>query len=104
MHLHVLVLLSMIVSGIIETNPTSQIPNCIIIIPETLIVVLQVIEYYTRCSRTNNHTVREAACTCIAELASKIDPDAVRPHVPAMLRTLITCLRDDSWPVCHHPL
>ncbi len=60
-------------------------------------------ECYTRCARTNNHTVREAACTCIAELASKIDPDAVRPHLPAMLRTLITCLRDDSWPVRHRP-
>ncbi|KAK9917751.1 hypothetical protein WJX75_007815 [Coccomyxa subellipsoidea] len=59
----------------------------------------QVMEFYSRCARTNNHTVREAACTCISELASKIDPDAVRPHVPAMLRTLITCLRDDSWPV-----
>lgn len=57
------------------------------------------LEYYARCARTNNHTVREAACTCIAELASKIEPDAVRPHVPAMLRTLIGCLRDDSWPV-----
>lgn len=60
---------------------------------------VQVLEHYVRCSRTNNHTVREAACTCIAELAAKIDPDAVRPHVLTMLRTLITCLRDDSWPV-----
>ncbi len=59
-----------------------------------------------RCARTNNHTVREAACACIAELAAKIGADAVAPHVPAMLRTLLTCLRDDSWPVsfplpCH---
>ena len=60
---------------------------------------MQVLEHYVRCSRTNNHTVREAACTCIAELAAKIDPEAVRPHVPAMLRTVITCMRDDSWPV-----
>ena len=59
----------------------------------------QVLEHYVRCSRTNNHTVREAACTCIAELAAKIDPEAVQPHVPAMLRTVITCMRDDSWPV-----
>ena len=60
---------------------------------------MQVIERYVRCSRTNNHTVREAACTCIAELAAKIDPEAVRRHVPTMLRTVITCMRDDSWPV-----
>jgi hypothetical protein len=71
---------------------------------------VQVLEHYVRCSRTNNHTVREEACTCIAELAAKIDPDPVRPHVPTMLRTLITCLRDDSWPVsaiscaCSHPV
>ena len=65
------------------------------------IYAVQVLEHYVRCSRTNNHTTREAACTCIAELASKIDAEAVRPHVPIMLRTLITCLRDDSWPVRH---
>lgn len=52
-----------------------------------------------RCARTNNHTVREAACACIAELAAKIGADAVAPHASAMLRTLLSCLRDDSWPV-----
>lgn len=78
-------------------------PGVLLLAYQCMSVVLQVIAFYTRCSRTNNHTVREAACTCIAELASKIDPDAVRPHVAAMLRTLITCLRDDSWPVCCHP-
>ncbi len=65
--------------------------------------VKQVLEHYVRCSRTNNHTVRESACTCLAELAAKIDAEAVRPHVPIMLRTLITCLRDDSWPVRQSP-
>ena len=64
-------------------------------------VGVQVLEHYVRCSRTNNHTTREAACTCIAELVTKIDAEAVRPHVAVMLRTLITCLRDDSWPVSH---
>ena len=64
----------------------------------------QVLEHYVRCSRTNNHTTREAACTCIAELAAKIDPEAVRPHIPTMLRTVITCMRDDSWPVRLCPL
>lgn len=69
---------------------------------------MQVLDYYVRCSKTNNHTVREAACTCIAELAAKIEPEAVRPHLPLMLRTLLTCLRDDSWPVitrrCSSPI
>jgi len=58
-----------------------------------------VLDYYARCARTNNHTVREAACTCIGELADKVARDAVAPSVPRMLRTLIACLRDDSWPV-----
>ena len=59
----------------------------------------QVISYYMRCAKTNNHTVREAACACIAELAAKIDPDAVRPHLPRIMRTLLRGLRDDSWTV-----
>jgi hypothetical protein len=59
----------------------------------------QVLDYYARCARTNNHTVREAACTCIGELADKVAHDAVAPAVPRMLRTLVACLRDDSWPV-----
>ena len=62
----------------------------------------QVLAYYVRCARTNNHTVREAACACIAELAAKLGAEAVRPHLPAILRALLTCLRDDSWPVCMH--
>ncbi len=56
------------------------------------------LEYYARCAKTNNHTVREAACTCIGELAAKVPPDAVAPQVPRMLRVLIACLRDNSWP------
>ena len=52
-----------------------------------------------RCARTNNHTVREAACACIAELAAKVDAEAVMPHLATMMRALLTCLRDDSWPV-----
>eukprot|EP00884_Botryococcus_braunii_P015994 jgi/Botrbrau1/3078/Bobra.0070s0065.1 len=61
--------------------------------------IIEVVEYYARCSKTNNHTVREAACVCFSELVSKIDKDAVRSQLPTILRCLITCLRDDSWPV-----
>ncbi|KAK9826799.1 hypothetical protein WJX81_002074 [Elliptochloris bilobata] len=59
----------------------------------------QVLDYYGRCARTNNHTVREAACACVGELAAKVPPGTVAPQVPRMLRLLVTCLRDDSWPV-----
>ena len=57
------------------------------------------LDYYARCARTNNHTVREAACACVGELAAKVPRDAVAPQAPRMLRLLATCLRDDSWPV-----
>ena len=61
---------------------------------------IQVVSYYVRCAKTNNHTVREAACACMAELAAKIDPDAVRPHLARIMRTLLRGLRsDDSWTV-----
>ena len=62
----------------------------------------QVLDYYVRCARTNNHTVREAACACVGELAAKVPRGAVAPQVPRMLRLLVTCLRDDSWPVRPH--
>lgn len=52
-----------------------------------------------RCAKTNNHTVREAACTCLAELFVKIDARAVEPHLPKIQRTLLRTLKDDSWTV-----
>ena len=55
--------------------------------------------YYVDQSKGSNHSVREAACGCIGELAAKVDPDAVRPHVARMLRTLLYCFKDASWPV-----
>ncbi|XP_067136446.1 uncharacterized protein [Centruroides vittatus] len=58
-----------------------------------------VVEYYVSQTKANNHAVREAACACIAELASKIKQDAVRPHVPCLLSTLLECFQDESWPV-----
>lgn len=58
-----------------------------------------VVSYYVEQSKANNHAVREAACACIAEFMSKVDRDAVAPHVPRLLRALLTCFRDASWPV-----
>ena len=59
----------------------------------------QVVSYYVRCAKTNNHTVREAACNCLAELFVKIDKTAVQPHLPKIQRTLFRALKDDSWTV-----
>jgi len=47
----------------------------------------------------DNHAVREAACHCIAELATKIEHDAVRKYIPGLLDALIGCFKDASWPV-----
>lgn len=58
-----------------------------------------IVEYYVRCTSADNHAVREAACQCIAELATKIDKAVLAPHVEKLLQTLLECFRDDSWPV-----
>lgn len=59
----------------------------------------QVVHYYVFQSKSVNHGVREATCSCIAELADKVDKTAVEPHVPELLRALIMCFKDMSWPV-----
>lgn len=56
-------------------------------------------EYYKEATLSDNHAVREAACACIAELASKISKEHVRPYVNELLNTLVICFQDDSWPV-----
>lgn len=48
--------------------------------------------------QANNHAVREAACACIAELCHKVERAAVEPHIEPLLRALIVCFRDESWP------
>ncbi|XP_023321414.1 uncharacterized protein LOC111696105 isoform X2 [Eurytemora carolleeae] len=59
----------------------------------------EVVEYYIEATQADNHAVREAACQCIAELAKKINLEALQPYVQHLLRTLIECFKDDSWPV-----
>jgi len=59
----------------------------------------EVMTYYTQQSLAANYFVREAACHCMGELGSKIDRDAVRPLVPSILKTLLECFGDQSWPV-----
>ncbi|GBM98395.1 hypothetical protein AVEN_53774-1 [Araneus ventricosus] len=57
------------------------------------------VQHYISQTKADNHAVREAACACIAELASKIDHEATKPYVSQLLQTLIECFCDDSWPV-----
>lgn len=57
------------------------------------------VDYYITQSKGSNYAVREAACNCMAELCDKVDRQAVQPHVLLMLRALILCFKDQSWPV-----
>nr|CAD7395536.1 unnamed protein product [Timema poppensis] len=61
--------------------------------------ISQTVDYYILATESDNHAVREAACACIAELASKIQAHSVRPYVGKLLHTLLVCFRDESWPV-----
>jgi len=59
-------------------------------------------EYYISQCSADNHAVREAACLCIAELASKVSSFAYQEMqglVPRLLDGLIDCFKDESWPV-----
>jgi len=58
-----------------------------------------VTEYYVSQAKADNHAVREAACHCIAELGSKVRPDAISEFIPVLLDALIACFKDESWPV-----
>ena len=58
-----------------------------------------VVSYYVEQTKASNHMVREAACSCISELVSKVEREAVMPHVPRLAACLLTSFRDASWPV-----
>ncbi|XP_059472766.1 uncharacterized protein LOC132195063 [Neocloeon triangulifer] len=59
----------------------------------------QVIDFYCESANAQCHAVREAACSCISEVASKLPPEAVRPFVHRLLDALLQAFDDDSWPV-----
>ncbi|XP_018021968.1 uncharacterized protein LOC108678132, partial [Hyalella azteca] len=58
-----------------------------------------VVSYYIEATTADNHAVREAACACIAELATKLPSSGVQPYVAQLLSALLQCFTDDSWPV-----
>lgn len=58
-----------------------------------------IVPFYVKQSEADNHAVREAACACIAELATKVGSDPVRGHVSTLIQGLLVCFEDDSWPV-----
>lgn len=56
----------------------------------------EIVAYYVEMT---NHSVREAACQCIGELGTKVDADAIRPHVATLVHALVVSLYDSSWQV-----
>lgn len=61
--------------------------------------VQTVVSYYVEQTKASNHMVREAACSCMSELVSKVEREAVKPHVPRLAACLLSSFRDASWPV-----
>ena len=58
-----------------------------------------IVDYYCKQATADNHAVREAACSCIAELAVKIEKKFICDFVGKLLDVLIACFKDESWPV-----
>ena len=57
------------------------------------------VAYYRGCTEAESQPVREAACHCLAEVASKLDPEAVSPHLASILQSLTSLTSDPCWPV-----
>jgi len=67
--------------------------------------IVEVASYYTSQSKVNNHSVREAACHCMAELCSKIAvlgsefKDPIKPYLQNLVDALVCCFKDGCWQV-----
>ena len=55
--------------------------------------------YFIEQCSSSNYAVREAACHCMGEMATKVDPARVAPQVGGMLRALLGAMGDVNWPV-----
>lgn len=62
----------------------------------------EVITFYESQCAADNHAVREAACQCFGEVASKLPKEAVDKHVVRIIAALVDCFKDESWPVRDH--
>eukprot|EP00050_Salpingoeca_kvevrii_P013114 m.26834 g.26834 ORF g.26834 m.26834 type:complete len:692 (-) comp4672_c0_seq1:180-2255(-) len=61
--------------------------------------IAETVDFYISQTEADNHAVREAACACIAELGKKVNGACIRPQVAKLLKALLDCFRDESWPV-----
>lgn len=62
----------------------------------------EVISFYESQCNADNHAVREAACQSFAEVATRLEPAAVKTFVPRVVDALVVCFKDESWPVRDH--
>lgn len=62
----------------------------------------EVISFNESQCAADNHAVREAACQCFGEVASKLPKEAVEKHVVRIIAALVDCFKDESWPVRDH--
>eukprot|EP01040_Poterioochromonas_malhamensis_P007301 gene7301-7877_t len=61
--------------------------------------ISDVIAYYIRCTRHQNHMICEAACLAIGEVVSKLTSSLTVSLVEAVSDALLICLNDMRWPV-----
>lgn len=54
---------------------------------------VEIVDYYIDMT---GHCVREAACQCISELGTKVESEAVRPHVSRLMQAILNCFYDAS--------
>lgn len=57
--------------------------------------IAETVSFYIDQTGAENNAVREAACTCMSEIATKLHKDAVRPHLTGILDALAVCLDDE---------
>jgi hypothetical protein len=62
----------------------------------------EVITFYESQCNADNHAVREAACQSLAEASTRLEPSAVEPFIPRIVKALMECFKDESWPVRDH--
>jgi hypothetical protein len=63
------------------------------------------VKYYCEQADSQDRSLREAACHCISELATKVATLGdeiklkIQPHVEALLKSVCKCFKDEVWSV-----
>ena len=57
------------------------------------------VKYYQESCKSENYSVREAACHSLREIGVKIEQKIIEPHISSILESLFFCCNDQLWPV-----